>query len=169
MFKNGFKCHTMSESHQRQLLLFADNSGRYLDDFSKEFKTSYVSVLRRRFGTKRVNANVVYQEYISDRHHIHMNATKWLTLSSFVQYLGREGICIVDQTEKGWFVQYIDRDPETIRRQEEIEKKRKLDIDDRERQLIFLEKQVKKHDKIVILVFIISEGILNFRSNEQKN
>ena len=71
-----------------------------------------------------------------------MNATKWYTLTNFVQYLGREGICTVDQTEKGWFLQYIDRDPETIRRQLEIEKKHKLELDDRERQLIFIEKQV---------------------------
>ena len=27
------------------------------------------------------------------------------------------GICKVDQTEKGWFITYIDRDPETIERQ----------------------------------------------------
>ena len=28
--------------------------------------------------------------------------------------------CVVDYTEKGWFIQYIDRDPETIHRQEAI-------------------------------------------------
>jgi DNA/RNA-binding protein KIN17 len=132
----------MSESHQRQLLLFADNQTRFMDEFSRTFKSDFVLTLRRRFGTKRVNANAVYQEYISDRNHTHMNATKWLTLTNFVQYLGREGICVVDQTEKGWFIQYIDRDPETLRRQEELDKKRKLDIDDRERQIIFIEKQV---------------------------
>jgi DNA/RNA-binding protein KIN17 len=162
-FKNGFKCHTMSESHQRQLLLFADNQTRFMDEFSRTFKSDFLLTLRRRFGTKRVNANIVYQEYISDRNHTHMNATKWLTLTNFCQYLGksnprlgqwlsqnndfydfpgREGVCVVDQTEKGWFIQYIDRDPETLRRQEELEKKRKLDIDDRERQIIFIEKQV---------------------------
>lgn len=143
-FKNGFKCHTMSESHQRQLLLFADNSSKFMDDFSREFNTEYLNTLKRRFGTKRVNANIVYQELIADRHHIHMNATKWLTLTDYVQYLGRQGHCIVDQTEKGWFVTYIDRDPEALRRQEEIEKKRKLDIDDRQRQQIYLEKQMEK-------------------------
>lgn len=33
--ENGFKCHTMSEGHQRQLLLFADNPNKFLDDYSK--------------------------------------------------------------------------------------------------------------------------------------
>lgn len=39
----------------------------------------------------RVLAKNVYNEYIADRHHIHMNATRWLTLTEFVKYLGREG------------------------------------------------------------------------------
>ena len=39
----------------------------------------------------RVSAKNVYNEYIQDRHHIHMNSTKWLTLTEFVKYLGREG------------------------------------------------------------------------------
>jgi DNA/RNA-binding protein KIN17 len=51
---------------------------------------------------------------------------------------------VVDETEKGWFVTYIDRDPETMRRQEEIEKKKKLDLDDRQRQQLFLEKQMER-------------------------
>ena len=33
--QNGFKCHMMSESHQRQLLLFAENPDKYVDDFSQ--------------------------------------------------------------------------------------------------------------------------------------
>lgn len=115
-----------------------------MDSFSGEFHRGYTTTLKRRFGTKRINANIVYQEYIHDKDHVHMNATKWLTLGDYVQHLGRTGVCVVEQTEKGWFVTYIDRDPETMRRQEEIQKKAKLDLDDRERQKIFLEKQMEK-------------------------
>lgn len=32
-------------------------------------------------------------------------------------FLFVSGHCKVDQTEKGWFIAYIDRDPETIERQ----------------------------------------------------
>jgi len=142
--ENGFKCHTSSESHQRQLLLFAENPHKYLDDFSKEFKDGYVELLRRRYGTKRVNANQIYQEYISDKNHLHMNATKWLSLTSFVKWLGREGICVVDETEKGWFVTWVDRDPETIARQQQLAKKEKMDKDDNERLLEFIQKQVER-------------------------
>lgn len=34
-FQNGFKCHTMSESHQRQLLLLAEDVDKYMDSFSR--------------------------------------------------------------------------------------------------------------------------------------
>lgn len=142
--ENGFKCHTMSESHQRQLLLFAHNSKKYIDSFSSEFATGYVEVLRRRFGTKRVNANKVYQEYIADRNHLHMNATRWLSLTGFVLYLGKTGQCLVDETEKGWYITYVDRDPDTIAAQEKVRKKEKMDKDDEERLMEFIEKQVEK-------------------------
>ena len=43
--ENGFKCHMMSESHQRQLLLFGENPNSYLHDYSKQFeKVSPTSV-----------------------------------------------------------------------------------------------------------------------------
>lgn len=42
-------------------------------------------------GTKRVHNNIIYNEYISDRQHIHMNATRWETLTEFTKWLGREG------------------------------------------------------------------------------
>lgn len=142
--ENGFKCHTMSESHHRQLLLFADNASRYMDQFSREFSQGYLNLLKRQFGTRRVPANRVYQEYISDRTHIHMNATIWLTLTAFVKWLGRTGQCVVDETEKGWYVTYIDRDPETLAAQERKAKKQKMDKDDEERMMEFIEKQVEK-------------------------
>lgn len=133
----------MSESHQRQLLLFADNPDKFLDSFSQEFLDGYVSLLKRRFGTKRVHANNVYQEYIQDRHHIHMNATQWETLTDFVKWLGREGHCVVDETEKGWYVAYIDRDPETIRRQEQLKRREKFEKDEEERMQDFINKQIE--------------------------
>jgi DNA/RNA-binding protein KIN17 len=104
----------MSESHQRQLLLFADNSEKYINNFSKDFEKGYLELLKRQFGTKRVHENRVYQDYISERHHLHRNSAQWETLTDFVKWLGREGKCVINETEKGRYVKYIDRDPETI-------------------------------------------------------
>jgi hypothetical protein len=32
-----------------------------------------------------------------------MNCTQWEKLADFVKWLGREGNCVVDETEKGWY------------------------------------------------------------------
>ncbi|XP_041346944.1 DNA/RNA-binding protein KIN17-like isoform X2 [Gigantopelta aegis] len=142
--ENGFKCHMMSESHQRQLLLFAENPDEYVDTFSKDFEEDYLELLRRRFGTKRVHANIVYQEYINNRDHVHMNSTMWETLTDFVKWVGKEGKCIVDYTEKGWFVAYIDRNPEAIKLMESKQKKEKMDLDDEEKTAKFIQQQIEK-------------------------
>ncbi|XP_064277539.1 DNA/RNA-binding protein KIN17-like [Passer domesticus] len=142
--ENGFKCHCMSESHQRQLLLASENPQQFLDYFSEEFRKDFLELLRRRFGTRRVHNNIVYNEYISHREHIHMNATQWETLTDFTKWLGREGLCKVCETPKGWYIQYIDRDPETIRRQQEQERKRKQDLSDEEKSAKFIEQQVRR-------------------------
>jgi len=135
--ENGFKCHIMSESHQRQLLLCAQNPNKFQDKFSKTFLDDFLYLLKRRWGTKRVWNNTVYNEYIMDRHHIHMNATKWLTLSEFTEWLGKEGYAEVDyQDGKGWFLAYIDRDPQTLARKKEIEKMmRKQDREEDEQRI----------------------------------
>lgn len=142
--ENGFKCHTMSESHQRQLLLFAESPDKYIDQFSQDFLDEFMELLRRRFGTRRVHANQVYQEYIADRDHLHMNATQWETLTDFVKWLGKVGHCVVDETEKGWFIAYIDRDPETIRRQEAAAKQEKMKLDDEERMAKLFQLQMER-------------------------
>ncbi|XP_030576139.1 DNA/RNA-binding protein KIN17 [Archocentrus centrarchus] len=142
--ENGFKCHCMSESHQRQLLLASENPIKFMDYFSDEFKSDFIELLRRRFGTKRVHNNIVYNEYISNREHVHMNSTQWETLTDFTKWLGREGLCKVDETPKGWYIQYIDRDPETIRRQEEQARKKKQELDDEERSARMIEEQVRR-------------------------
>lgn len=142
--ENGFKCHTMSESHQRQLLLLAEDVDKYMDTFSKEFQDTFLKLLKRQFGTRRVRANQVYQDYISDRHHTHMNATQWETLTEFVKWLGKEGHCKVDETEKGWFIAYIDRDPDTIERQKAAAAKEKMEMDDEERRTKLLERQIER-------------------------
>ncbi len=142
--QNGFKCHTQSESHQRQLLLFAENPNKYLGSFSHEFERDFMHLLKRTHGTKRVKANRVYQEYIADKEHVHMNATRWETLTGFCHYLARTGKVKIDQTEEGWFIAWIDRDPETIERQEALSKKEKMSKDDEERLAQFIQQQVQR-------------------------
>lgn len=114
---NGFKCHKLSEGHQRMMKLFLENQGSILDSFSKEFEKCMMDLIRRRYSTllsevmfpiltlrwrsKRVYANKVYNEYIQDKTHLHMNATVWPSLGAFVKHLGKAGLCKIDKTEKG--------------------------------------------------------------------
>ncbi|KAK0462057.1 domain of Kin17 curved DNA-binding protein-domain-containing protein [Desarmillaria tabescens] len=122
--ENGFKCHAASESHLRQMLVVGEHAGKHISNFSSEFQSEFVALLSRRFGTKRVRANQVYQEYISDKHHLHMNSTRWVTLTEFVKHLGRTGVARVDETEKGWFIAWIDNSPKALAKAEASMKKR---------------------------------------------
>ena len=81
------------------------------------FLTFAVLYIANRFGTKRVKANNVYQEFIQDKHHQHMNSTRWVTLTEFVKHLGRTGVARVDETEKGWFLAWIDSSPKALEKQ----------------------------------------------------
>ncbi|CDH55088.1 zinc finger protein rts2 [Lichtheimia corymbifera JMRC:FSU:9682] len=145
--ENGFKCHTMSESHQRQMLLVAENPGRFVHNYSDMFKKDFLSLLSRAHGTKRVFANQVYQEYIADRNHIHMNATRWNSLSEFVKYLGREGICHVEEAENGWYITWIDNSPKALARQAAIQKMDRQQRDAEERDQQLLQEQVERAAK----------------------
>lgn len=120
---NGFKCHIQSEAHQRQALIVSENPERFVSEFSKEFMEGFMYLLRTRYRTKRVLANTVFQEYIKDREHVHMNGTRWTSLTEFANWLGENGFVRVEESERGVMVTYIDRDPETIKRLE-LEAKR---------------------------------------------
>ena len=82
-----------------------------VDGYSEEFESNFLELLRQAHGSSRVSAKVVYNEFINDRNHVHMNSTQWLTLTEFVKYLGKEGKCRVDETPKGWFISLIQKDP----------------------------------------------------------
>lgn len=100
------------------LCIYRKYFNAFLSFLIREFRNDFLELLRRRFGkhfmyyaqktfwsitcsgsqfhilflgTKRVHNNIVYNEYISHREHIHMNATQWETLTDFTKWLGREG------------------------------------------------------------------------------
>jgi len=65
--------------------LFSENPDKYIEEYSQEFEEGYLEVLRRKYYGQKILANKVYQDYISDKMHTHMNATKWTTLTSFIE------------------------------------------------------------------------------------
>ena len=141
---NGFKCHVNSEAHVRQMLVVGENSGKYISDYSSQFQRDFLQLLRTSHGEKKVNLNHFYNEYIANKEHIHMNATRWQSLTEFGKHLGREGICRVEEGEKGFEIAWIDNSPETLRRQDAIRKKERQDKGDEEREQRLIAEQVER-------------------------
>jgi len=54
---------------------------------------------------------------------------------------------VVDETDEGWFITYIDRDPATIELEEKMRKKEKAEKDDKEREMDFLQRQIREGQK----------------------
>lgn len=142
--ENGFKCHVQSESHVRQMLVVGANPNKAINDFSKQFQNDFIQQLRTAHGTKAVHINHFYQEYIHNKEHIHMNATRWPSLTEFAKFLGREGICRVEETDKGLHIAWIDNSPEALRRQAAIQKKERQDRGDEEREQKLIQEQVER-------------------------
>ncbi|KAK5064671.1 hypothetical protein LTR84_000505 [Exophiala bonariae] len=150
--ENGFKCHVASESHVRQMQVIGEDPRRAINDFSNQFMKDFIQLLRTGHGEKKVNVNHFYQEYISNKQHIHMNATKWSSLTEFAKYLGREGICRVDEDEKnegrsgasGLMISWIDNSPEALRRQEHLRKRERQDRGDEELEQRMIREQIRR-------------------------
>lgn len=157
--ENGFKCHCMSESHQRQMQIFGQNPNRIIDGYSEEFERMFLEHMKRSHRFSRIAATVVYNEYIADRHHIHMNSTQWATLTEFVKYLGRTGKCKVEETPKGWFITYIDRDSETLFKEKMKNKRIRADLADEEKQEREIKKQIERAEQLMSTGNEIGNGI----------
>jgi len=73
-----------------------------------------------------------------------MNSTKWLTLTEFVKYLGREGKCKVEDTPKGWFITLIQKDPLAEMDEKRRNKREREELDEEERHKRMLDAQAER-------------------------
>ena len=142
--ENGYKCHTMSESHVRQMQSVGMNANKVISDFSNDFQRTFLQNLRTAHGTKQIHLNRFYQEVIADKEHVHMNSTKWSSLTEFAKHLGREGLVRVEENDKGLHISWIDNSPEALRRAEAIRKKERQDKGDEEREQKLIKEQIQK-------------------------
>lgn len=141
---NGFKMHLGSPSHLGRISNIS-NDGKgasVVEDFLSRFEREFLRLLRINHGTKKINANKFYQEYIlSDKDHVHMNATKWNSLTSFVKYLGRLSKVRVEIPEDSGdefslVIQLVDRTSNNTQ-----EREKSLQTDE-ERHMKFLQAQI---------------------------
>lgn len=53
-----------------------------------------------------------------------------------------QGLCEIEQTERGWYITLIDKDPDSVRREAETERKERMDLDDEQRRQKLIAEQV---------------------------
>ncbi|PHH81209.1 hypothetical protein CDD80_44 [Ophiocordyceps camponoti-rufipedis] len=141
---NGFKMHTQSEGHVRQMLVVGEDPRKFINDYSNQFQRDFLQLLRTGHGEKQVHINQFYQEPDGYQEHVHMNATKWPSLTEFAKHLGRESICRVEETEKGIHISWIDNSPEALRRQEALRRKQAQDQGDEQFEKRILKEQIRR-------------------------
>lgn len=64
--------------------------------------------------------------------------------TDFIKYLGRTGQCKVDETPKGWFITFVDREPETLLRENLKNKRQRAELADEERHDKVLAEQIER-------------------------
>ncbi|EFX01107.1 c2h2 finger domain containing protein [Grosmannia clavigera kw1407] len=145
--ENSFKQHTLSESHVRNMLAVGSNPRKVINEYSDQFLKDFLQLLRTGHGEKQVQINHFYQEYIAKRDHIHMNSTRWSSLTELAKHLGQESICRVEENEKGIFISWIDTSPEALRRQEALRRKEAQDRGDEEWERRMLKAQIERAER----------------------
>lgn len=142
--ENAFKMHCQSESHSRKALAAGENFKEVQEDFSQAFLRDFIQLLKTGHREKEIHINRFYQEYIANKEAVHMNATKWSSLTEFAKYLGREGICRVEERDDGIFISWIDDSPEAVKRRETLRRKELQDKGDEEREQMLLKEQIRR-------------------------
>jgi len=126
------------------MLLVGEDPRKFINDYSNQFKRDFLQLLKTAHGEKKVHMNNFYQEYIKDKEHVHMNSTKWPSLTEFAKYLGREGVCRVEEGDKGLEIQWIDDSAQAIARKEDIKRKERMAKGDEDMESRLLEQQIRK-------------------------
>lgn len=139
---NGFKNHLLSPSHTGRIANLSKDgkAASVVEGYLAQFEREFMRLLRINHGTKKINANKFYQEYIlNDRDHVHMNATKWTSLTSFVRYLGRQGKVRVEIPDEEDEFNLVIRLPDTT-----APAKQNKGEADEERSMKFLQQQIER-------------------------
>ncbi|KAL8122279.1 hypothetical protein AgCh_018864 [Apium graveolens] len=138
--------------------VFGQNPNFVVECYSQEFEFTFLEHIKRSHGFSRVAATSVYNEYIADRHHLHMNSTQWVTLTGFVKYLGKTGKCKVEETFKGWFIRYVNSDSERLFRDKR--KRVRADLVDDEKQDREIMRQIERAQQNMTTTTLTNEAKL---------
>jgi len=148
--ENGFKCHILSETHNRQIQLIADNPAKYENQFSHEFERAFMDLMRTCYSSKTVSANRVYKDYISDRNHVHMNATRWATLTAFCNHLAKKGLILIEGPDdnNSVLIKYVDVSPDAVSSRSKENKREKMEEDEQNEEKKLISQQMKMANSV---------------------
>ncbi|AMD21048.1 HEL233Cp [Eremothecium sinecaudum] len=122
---NGYRAHLKSPSHLKRA---SKVTSKDIDDYTQQFEYEFLKLLRLGHGEKKIEANKFYNEYIQDKHHIHMNVTRFTSLTKFIQHLSKTGKIKVhgietienDMDPGQLLISYIDNSSMNVLRKEEL-------------------------------------------------
>lgn len=156
---NGFKLHIKSPSHLRKI---SHISQADIDEYTEQFENDFLRLMRLTHGEKKIEANKFYNEYIQDKDHIHMNATRFTSLTKFIKYLGQTGKIRVhgiddskgndggndddndDDIDMGQLIiSYIDNTQRNLLRREKLQDLAKNEKSDQEIKMMLLQRQME--------------------------
>jgi len=125
---NGLKNHSDSDSHKAKLKLFESNPEKFKSEFSEQFQTYFMEVLREISRDEWYAATEVYKELVKDPDHIHLNATRWQDLTEFLNHISAEGIVRKRPRDRGGVeIQFVDKEREEKLSKQVRDEKRKLE------------------------------------------
>ncbi|KAL6947521.1 hypothetical protein ACO0RG_000096 [Hanseniaspora osmophila] len=162
---NGYRQHLRSPHH---LKMKSKITSKDIAEYNDLFEKSFLQYLRLFHGEKWVNANKVYNAFIiNDKDHVHMNSTKWSSLTKFVQHLGKAGKVHVqlDENEQADFyskmdnndavncnslmISYVDTSSETLLRKAQVAQLERDNLTEQESRALLLQKQMDDAKKLL--------------------
>lgn len=91
--------------------LFRGDKSRYIAKYSADFEEAFISLIKRKYFRKEVNANKVYNDYIHAPIHdyVHLNSTKWSSLGAFILHLQSRGVIkVLGEENNSHLIKYND-------------------------------------------------------------
>lgn len=138
---NGLKLHIASPSHLANQEKHSQNNS--VAKWSEQFEKDFMHVLKSFPHDTPTTANRVYNELIRDKKHVHLNATRWRSLSAFINHLSQRKLVIVHATDPELVISFRDIGKEEARQRQQLESQAKLDHE-RNLQQELLEAQIKR-------------------------
>ncbi|GMM53182.1 Rts2 protein [Starmerella bacillaris] len=147
--EHGFQLHTQSLSHATKTKNTSSRQQVYT--WSQEFQSSFLKVLNGFNGV--ITANKVYSEFIKDETNVRMNATKWSSLTAFINHLA-----------KCEYLMIISSEPELIIKRRDIEKENR----DKKVQEIRSEKEKIKNEAELRVQAMLAESARDHSSTDDE-